>query len=85
MLDTNTLIFLIKHKPASVAKRVDALAEDDALCMSFVTFAELLLGAERSSRKPEVLRRLDRLLRIVPVAYPPGDRCASITPRSRRA
>lgn len=40
--------------------------------MSFVTWAELLKGAERSTRKPEVLRRLDALARQVPVRYPNG-------------
>lgn len=40
--------------------------------MSFVTWAELLQGAERSSRKTDVLRRLDTLARQVPVIYPAG-------------
>src|SRR5690606_17802584 len=39
----------------------------DSLCMSFVTHAELLTGAERSIRKDEVLRQLAALTRIVPV------------------
>lgn len=69
MLDTNMLIYLIKHRPASVAERVNALPADAALCMSFVTYAELLRGAERSSRKADVLRRLDGLTRQVPVLF----------------
>lgn len=72
MLDTNTLIFFIKNKPASVAQRINSLHEDDSLCMSFVTCAELLKGAERSTRKPEVLRRLEGLTRQVPVLFPKG-------------
>lgn len=72
MLDTNMLIYLIKHRPASVVERVNALPGDDALCMSFVTYAELLKGAERSSRKADVLRRLDGLTRQVPVLYDTG-------------
>jgi tRNA(fMet)-specific endonuclease VapC len=40
--------------------------------MSFVTWAEVLKGAERSNRKEEVLRRLDALARQVPVRYPAG-------------
>lgn len=72
LLDTNILIYLIKQQPPGVAARVDALPEDDTLCMSFVTWAELLQGAERSTRKPEVLRRLDALARQVPVLYPSG-------------
>ena len=40
--------------------------------MSFITWAELLKGAERSSRRAEVLRRLETLARQVPVLYPTG-------------
>jgi len=69
MLDTNILIYLIKNKPASVADRINALDSNVELCMSFFTFAELLKGAERSTRKPDVLRRLDELTRVIPVRY----------------
>jgi len=69
LLDTNILIYLIKNKPVSVAQRVNALAEDDALCMSFFTYAELLKGAERSTRKSDVLSRLNQLTRQVPVVF----------------
>lgn len=72
MLDTNTLIYLIKNKPPTVATRINSLGDDDALCMSFVTYAELLKGAEGSTRKAEVLRRLDSVTRQVPVLYPNG-------------
>lgn len=69
MLDTNILIYLIKNKPPAVADRVNALASTDALCMSFFTFSELLMGAERSTRKADTLRRLEALTRVVPVSY----------------
>lgn len=69
MLDTNILIYLIKNRPPSVAQRIDALGVDTRLCMSFFTFAELLKGAERSTRKPEVLRKLELLTRQIPVDY----------------
>jgi tRNA(fMet)-specific endonuclease VapC len=69
MLDTNILIYLIKNKPQSVAQRVGALGDDDELCMSFVTYAELLKGAEGSANKADVLRRLQGLTRQVPVLY----------------
>lgn len=72
LLDTNILIYLIKHQPAEVARRVDALSDDVRLGMSFITWAELLKGAERSNRKPEVLKRLDALSRQVGVLYPTG-------------
>lgn len=72
LLDTNILIYLIKNHPPTIAQRIDTLADDDRLCMSFVTWAELLKGAERSDRKPDVLRRLDALARQVTVIYPTG-------------
>jgi tRNA(fMet)-specific endonuclease VapC len=70
LLDTNILIYLIKNQPPSIAHRVDALRAEDRLCMSFVTWAELLKGGERSTRKQEVLKRLDVLARQVQVIYP---------------
>ena len=70
MLDTNILIYLLKNRPPSVAARIGALDENDLLRMSFVTHAELLVGAERSSCKPNVLERLASLTRSIPVAYP---------------
>lgn len=72
LLDTNILIYLIRNRSPEVARRVDSLAEADRLCMSFITWAELLKGAERSARKPEVLRRLDALSRQVTAIYPTG-------------
>ena len=72
LLDTNILIYLLKNQPPEVARHVDSLAVEDRLCMSFITWAELLKGAQRSTRKPEVLRRLDALARQVGVIYPVG-------------
>lgn len=72
LLDTNILIYLIKNRPPQVAQRIDALPEDDSICMSFITWAELLKGAERSTRKTDVLLRLEALARQVPVRYPSG-------------
>lgn len=40
--------------------------------MSFVTYAELLKGAEGSLRKEKVLAQLEQLLRVVPVEYAVG-------------
>lgn len=70
LLDTNILIYLIKNRPPAVAERVNALPREDLLCMSFVTYAELLKGAERSTRKAQVRQRLERLTREIMVLYP---------------
>lgn len=72
LLDTNTLLYLIKHHPPQVAERIDALAPNDSLAMSFITWAELLQGAEGSQRREATLRQLHQLARQVPVLYPEG-------------
>jgi tRNA(fMet)-specific endonuclease VapC len=69
MLDTNILIYFIKNKPPSVAAYINALDKDIVLCMSFFTYAELLKGAERSTRKAQVLRQLKQLTQIISVQY----------------
>jgi len=72
LLDTNILIYLIKNQPPQVAERIDALADDDTLAMSFITWAELLRGAEGSQRREATLQQLQVLVRQVPVLYPQG-------------
>lgn len=72
LLDTNILIYLIKNLPPQVAQRIDALPAADSLAMSFITWAELLQGAEGSQRRAATLAQLDALARQVPVLYPEG-------------
>ncbi|MCA0176102.1 MAG: type II toxin-antitoxin system VapC family toxin [Proteobacteria bacterium] len=72
MLDTNILIYLLKGKAPGVAQRMNALATHDRTVMSFVTWAELLLGAARSTQAAKVMRQLDGVARHVPVLYPQG-------------
>ncbi len=43
--------YIIKQHPQSVRKRFGALAMEQ-LCISVVTYAELIYGVERSSSKP---------------------------------
>ncbi len=73
MLDTNILIYLIKNQPPAVAERVRALDAEDQLCMSFVTYAELLKGACGSQHREAVLTVLDKLVREVTVRHDTSD------------
>jgi tRNA(fMet)-specific endonuclease VapC len=72
LLDTNILIYLSKNRPPQVAERIDALSDDDSLAMSFITWAELLRGAEGSQRREATLQQLEALRRLVPVLFPDG-------------
>lgn len=73
MLDTNILIYFLKKKPPSVADKINALLPTDMLIISFITYAELLKGAENSQRKDEVLAQLKELTAIVEISYPNND------------
>jgi tRNA(fMet)-specific endonuclease VapC len=85
MLDTKILIYLMKRRPKGVADRVNGMPEGTVLCMSFVTYAELLKGAERSTRKQDVLQRLALLIRQVHVAFPAdADICRHYAEQSSR-
>lgn len=47
MLDTNLCIYAIKNKPESVIRKVLAQNPED-LCISVITYAELMHGVEKS-------------------------------------
>lgn len=72
LLDTNSLIYLSKNRPPQVAERIDALSDEDSIAMSFITWAELLRGAEGSQRREATLQQLEALTRLVPVLFPDG-------------
>ncbi|MDM8557955.1 type II toxin-antitoxin system VapC family toxin [Candidatus Parabeggiatoa sp. HSG14] len=48
MLDTDTCSYLIKQRPITVLERFEAIS-DEKICISVITFAELIYGVERSS------------------------------------
>lgn len=49
MLDTNICIYVIKNRPVALRDRFNANV--GALCISSVTLAELLYGAEKSAKQ----------------------------------
>ncbi len=48
MLDTNICIYAIKHKPENVFVKLQEVDPED-VCISSVTYAELIHGVEKSS------------------------------------
>lgn len=48
MLDTNICIYAIKHKPEKVFKKLQKINPSD-VCISSVTYAELIYGVEKSA------------------------------------
>jgi tRNA(fMet)-specific endonuclease VapC len=54
MLDTNICIYVIKNRPDGLRERFNRLA--DQLCISAVTLAEIIYGAEKSARQTENIK-----------------------------
>lgn len=50
MLDTNICIYIIKHKPESVYKRLMKIRPED-VCISSITYSELSYGVKKSEQK----------------------------------
>ena len=48
MLDTNICIYAIKHKPEKVFQKIQTVDPQD-VCVSSVTYAELVHGVEKSA------------------------------------
>ena len=48
MLDTNICIYAIKHKPEKVFQKLQGVEPED-VCVSSVTYAELVRGVEKSA------------------------------------
>ena len=70
MMDTNICIYLIKRRPAEVVRRF--LAQDPAeLCISAVSYAELMHGVEKSQAPQK--NRLALSLLLSPLAILPFD------------
>ncbi|MDU7365725.1 MAG: type II toxin-antitoxin system VapC family toxin [Acinetobacter baumannii] len=70
MLDTNIVIYTIKNKPPEVKVRFNAVATQ--LCVSSITVAELIYGAENSQNPIKNLRVVeDFLSRLQILDYTP--------------
>ena len=57
MLDTNIVIYVIKRKPIAALKLFNRHVGQ--MCISSITLAELLHGAEKSARKEDNLRQVE--------------------------
>ena len=64
LLDSDTCIYISKHRPPQVRERFAKLERGDA-AMSIVTFGELCFGAWKSHRRDEALSNLYQLAELI--------------------
>ena len=57
MLDTNIVIYVIKRRPVEILETFNRHA--DQMCISSITFADLIHGAEKSARTEHNLRQVE--------------------------
>ncbi|MDO8464108.1 MAG: type II toxin-antitoxin system VapC family toxin [Gallionella sp.] len=66
LLDTNICIYIKNHRPAEVLARFSKLPPGK-VAMSAITYGELCLGAEKSSKPKESRHILEQLIALIPV------------------
>ena len=60
MLDTNIVMYVIKHKPLEVRERFNSVFSQ--ICVSSITVAELVYGAENSAQPEHNLMVVENFL-----------------------
>ncbi|HJN50082.1 MAG: type II toxin-antitoxin system VapC family toxin [Pseudomonadales bacterium] len=90
MLDTDTCSYVIRKRPEEVLSAMQVRAQKgDALCVSVITYAELRLGAERSTNSRKYNRAIElfceRLYSISAWDKSAADRFAVVQSRLIRA
>ena len=75
MLDTDICIYIIKQKPKNVLDHFERLQQGD-ICISAITYAELVNGAKKSQRIEQNMARLNELAELLVIA--PFDQEAAI-------
>lgn len=66
MLDTNICIFIMKHKPENVIKKFMEHDPGD-ICISSITYAELIHGVEKSQAREKNMLALTVFLSEIPI------------------
>lgn len=69
LLDTDTLIYILKRRPPDVAARFEKISADD-VAISMISMAELMFGAEKSgspARARRAVEKIAEVLRVLPL------------------
>jgi len=74
MLDTNIVIYVIKRRPLDILSTFNRHAGQ--MCISTITFSELMHGAEKSERREQNLRRVEDFVSRLDV-LPYGSKAAA--------
>jgi tRNA(fMet)-specific endonuclease VapC len=71
LLDSNTIIYIRRHSPASVRDSFNKLRHGEAV-VSVITYGELMYGVSKSSRKMAAIETLREMMQLLPLTPLPG-------------
>jgi tRNA(fMet)-specific endonuclease VapC len=71
LLDTNTIIYIRRHSPASVQNSFNKLQHGEAV-VSVITYGELMYGVSKSSQKAAAIVTLQEMMQLLPLTPLPG-------------
>ena len=71
LLDTNTIIYIRRHLPASARDRFNKLQLGEAL-VSVITYGELMYGVSKSNKKDAAIATLQEMMHVLPLTPLPG-------------
>lgn len=67
MLDTNTVSYILRGQSPRARRKMQNLGEDEEVCISSITEAEIRYGLVKRSLKPETRDRIERFLDTIDI------------------
>jgi tRNA(fMet)-specific endonuclease VapC len=67
MLDTSTVSYVLRGQSVKARRRLQNLGEDEEVCISSITEAEIRYGLAKRSLKPETRERIERFLDAIEI------------------
>ncbi len=67
MLDTNTVSYIMRGKSIRARKRLENLRENEEVCISAITEAEVRYGLAKRPLKPETRDKIERFLDTIDI------------------
>jgi tRNA(fMet)-specific endonuclease VapC len=83
MLDTNAVSYILRGQSARARRKMQNLGQDEEVCISSITEAEIRYGLAKRSLKPETRDRIERFLDTIDIL--PWDSAAARTYGTTRA
>jgi len=76
LIDTDTVSYVIRQRPLAVLEKMESVSKSNDISISAITYAELLLGAERSANSKKYYRLINQFCERLNAIEPWDSRAA---------